>query len=89
VQHAAAVGGGEQRSGVGVGAGGGRWLAVIRVGAGRAQQLRPDHRAPRTAVGVRAPQHGAVGRVADEVVCQGLADAEDGDQAGAERGIFL
>ena len=39
------------------------------------------------AVGVAAPQDGAVGRVTGEVVGQRPADAEDGDQPGAERGV--
>ena len=89
VQDAAAVGGGEQAGRVGRGvADRSRRHPVVRVGADRAQQLGPDLSRPGTVVGVPAAQDGAVGRVAGEVIGQGPADPEDGDQPGAERRVL-
>ena len=90
VQQAAAVGGGEPgrpgRSRPSPTAG--DRDRVVGVGADRAQQLGPELARLGAAVRVPAAQDGAVCRVPGQVSGQGLADAEDGNQPGAERGSW-
>ena len=91
VQQAAAIGGGEPGGRVGCigGIADGRDRdRVVGFGADRAQQLGPELARLGAAVRVPAAQDGAVGRVPGQVSGQGLADAEDGNQPGAERGVL-
>ena len=89
VQDAAAVGGGDQGGRVGRGIADGRHRnPVAGVRADGAQQVGPDLARLGAAVRVPAPQDGAVGRMAGQVIGQGPADAEDGDQPGTERRVL-
>ena len=89
MQDAAAVGGGDQRGRVGRGVADGRHRnPVVRVRADGAEQVGPDLARLGAAVRVPAPQDGAVGRMAGQVIGQRPADAEDGDQPGTERRVL-